>query len=169
MNPILKTILVAVNAVLLLGFIFYATIQKEKIRKEGQFVLIPLAPLDPRSLLQGDYMILNYDWSAFDNSEQNFKRGCLVFKTTNESVLEAIRLSESIDDLKQGERCLKYYRSDYQIKIGAESYFFQEGNGKTFEAAKFAGLRVGENGDKLLVALYDENKKEIVAATKNNP
>ncbi|MFX7329222.1 GDYXXLXY domain-containing protein, partial [Acinetobacter baumannii] len=34
--------------------------QKEMLLKEGQLVLLPLAPVDPRSLMQGDYMALRY-------------------------------------------------------------------------------------------------------------
>ena len=35
-------------------------VQKEAVLEEGHLVLLALAPVDPRSLMQGDYMTLRY-------------------------------------------------------------------------------------------------------------
>ena len=47
------------------------------------------------------------------------------------------------------------------INIGAESYFFQEGDAEKFEKAVYGGLRVDNKGNSVLVGLFDENKKQI--------
>ena len=54
-------ILIIVNLILLLGYFNWSVFQKEQTLKDGQLVLLPLAPVDPRSLMQGDYMSLNYE------------------------------------------------------------------------------------------------------------
>lgn len=53
-------ILIIVNLILLLGYFNWSVYQKEQTLKDGQLVLLQLAPVDPRSLMQGDYMRLNY-------------------------------------------------------------------------------------------------------------
>ena len=52
-------ILIIVNLILLLGYFNWSVYQKEQTLKDGQLVLLQLAPVDPRSLMQGDYMRLN--------------------------------------------------------------------------------------------------------------
>lgn len=156
-------LLLITNLLLLSGFLTQAVVKKETIRKEGRLVFLPLLPRDPRSLFQGDYMVLNYDWS-FLGSEENAeapKRGCLVFRI-QEDVFLPVRLQVSFTDLKPSEFCLQYYRSDYDLKIGAESFFFQEGDSDRYTDAKYAGIRFlegNQNGDKLLVGLYDKDKR----------
>ena len=54
-----KTVL-AVNLVLVLLFFAFSVVQKETLIGKGTEVLLRLAPVDPRSMMQGDYMALNY-------------------------------------------------------------------------------------------------------------
>lgn len=165
-----KSILIlAINLLLLFGILTYSVSKKESIRREGRLIFLPLVPKDPRSLFQGDYMILSYDWGALE-SEENAKapkRGCLVFQIENDFI-HPIRLQSSFTDIQISEHCLQYYRSEFEIKVGAESFFFQEGDADIFSEAKYAGLRFIEgntDGDKLLVGLYDKNKQQL--GTKN--
>ncbi|MFT6791681.1 MAG: hypothetical protein ACJA04_000891 [Cellvibrionaceae bacterium] len=46
-------------SILVLGVLNYGIYQKQKIKDHGEIVLLELAPVDPRSLMQGDYMRLN--------------------------------------------------------------------------------------------------------------
>ena len=57
----LSIILILTNLLLLAAYFIYAVNTKEEILKNGKLVLLKLAPVDPRSLMQGDYMILNYE------------------------------------------------------------------------------------------------------------
>ena len=54
-------ILIIANLLLLLGYFNWSVFKKEQTLKDGQLVLLHLAPVDPRSLMQGDYMRLNYE------------------------------------------------------------------------------------------------------------
>ncbi|WP_411823024.1 GDYXXLXY domain-containing protein [Leptospira sp. 'Mane'] len=155
-----RSVLILVNTLLVIGFILFSVIKKEGIRNHGNMVLIPLAPADPRSLFQGDYMILRYDWNEI-SSDTMPSRGCIVFSLSKDNILSLVRFSEVGAERKSGEHCLKYFKHDYDIRIGAESFFFEEGKGEVFEEAKFAGVRVDESGDKLLVGLYDKDRKEL--------
>jgi uncharacterized membrane-anchored protein len=48
-----------------------------------------------------------------------------------------------------------------QMHIGAESYFFEEGQAKKFEVARYGGIKVDDAGNSVLVGLYDKNHKLI--------
>ena len=43
-----------------LGYLNLGILSKESLKANGETILLELAPRDPRSLLQGDYMALNY-------------------------------------------------------------------------------------------------------------
>ena len=52
--------LVGVFVIALLGAVNYKVQQFEDVLATGKPVILKIAPVDPRSLMQGDYMILNY-------------------------------------------------------------------------------------------------------------
>ncbi|MCI0507948.1 MAG: GDYXXLXY domain-containing protein, partial [Gammaproteobacteria bacterium] len=56
-------ILFGVLAVVLL-LANYFIISKEQVLANGKVMLLDLAPRDPRSILQGDYMVLRYRMAA---------------------------------------------------------------------------------------------------------
>ncbi|MDF3819256.1 GDYXXLXY domain-containing protein [Leptospira sp. 96542] len=154
-----------VSFLLFVGFIVSQILSKEKIRNEGTLVFLPLMPVDPRSLFQGDYMILRYNWdNLLNKADSNApKRGCLVF-TIQEQILTPVRLQKDSQPRAKGEHCIQFFKSSFEIKIGAESYFFQEGEANLYANAKFAGIRFikeASSFDKLLVGLYDEKKNPI--------
>ena len=45
---------------LVLGFFFFNIIKNESILNDGETILLKLRPVDPRSLMQGDYMALRF-------------------------------------------------------------------------------------------------------------
>jgi uncharacterized membrane-anchored protein len=46
-------ILIIANLILLLGYFNWSVYKKEQTLKDGQLILLQLAPVDPRSLMQG--------------------------------------------------------------------------------------------------------------------
>ena len=58
MNLLSSRMALLLGAVLVLGGINVAIWQKQQTLSHGQLILLKLAPVDPRSLMQGDYMIL---------------------------------------------------------------------------------------------------------------
>jgi uncharacterized membrane-anchored protein len=57
----LERTLLLVAALLVLGLINHAIWQKEQLLANGDIVRLKLAPVDPRSLMQGDYMRLDFE------------------------------------------------------------------------------------------------------------
>jgi uncharacterized membrane-anchored protein len=160
-----KWLIIALNLILLLVYFNYSVIQKEKLLKNGQLVLLELAPVDPRSLMQGDYMRLRYKISE---KEENMdygsmsKRGYCVVRIDSLGIAEKARFQENIEPLSKGELLIKYYAPNiWNVNIGAESFFFQEGQAGKYAKAKYGGIKIDKSGNSLLIGLYDEQRKKI--------
>lgn len=155
--------LLIINLIVVLGLFHRSLSQKETMLAHGQLVLLKLAPVDPRSLLQGDYMRLNYeitDNNFFD--EKIPPKGYCIIKLNEKGIAEKIRIQPNQTPLNKGEYLLKYTANKYNdMHIGAESYFFQEGEGKKFEKAIYGGIKIDSNGNTLLTGLYNKNLKKI--------
>ena len=148
-----SSILIIANLVLLLVYFNWSVYQKEQTLKEGQLVLLQLAPVDPRSLMQGDYMRLSYKEANSELTDgQEAKRGY---------VGKIMRLQESPEPVNENEIVLKYKTINGRLFLGAESFFFEEGQDSVYNDAAYGGLRVDSKGESLLVGLYDEDFRQI--------
>lgn len=154
--------IILLNLFLLLGYFVYSVLGKEKLLKEGTLVLLELAPVDPRSLMQGDYMQLSYKIARELNHDSIPKRGYFVVKQDTNSVAQPIRIQSGREPLASGELLIEYTAPRiWDMNIGAESYFFQEGNAARYDSARYGAVRIDANGNSLLVGLYDANRKLI--------
>jgi uncharacterized membrane-anchored protein len=155
------------NLVLLLAYFNYSVVKKEELLKDGQLVLLELAPVDPRSLMQGDYMALRYSISEnidYENYEKMPKRGYCVVRIDSNGIAEKVRFQKDKTPLNDGEYIINYTLSGnwrINVNIGAESFFFQEGQAEKYEKAKYGGIKIDNNGNSLLIGLYDEQRKNL--------
>jgi len=159
----IKWYIIAVNLVGLLMFFNFGILSKEKVLDKGELVLLELAPVDPRSLMQGDYMRLRYEISETDflYLDSIAKRGYCVIKLNDSGIAKKVRIQEQLKPLNNNELLIKYTCDNWNLNIGAESFFFQEGEGEKYEAAKYGGLKIDKEGNSVLIGLYDENLKKI--------
>jgi uncharacterized membrane-anchored protein len=140
-------------------------VQKEYLLANGRPVLLELAPVDPRSLMQGDYMTLNYAITreqGWDN-EARPRDGNLVLKLDEQGVGRFVRFHEPGSPLGPEEFLLRYRVRDGRVRLGAEAFFFQEGHAERYEAAKYGEVRVASSGSSVLVGLRDE-KREVLGS-----
>lgn len=157
-----SALFIVANLILLLAYFNRSVFQKEKILADGQLLLLALAPVDPRSLMQGDYMNLRYAIAEKSNLDTLPRRGYCIVQLDSAGIAQKVRMQSTLTPLEPGEYAINYTAPEgYEIQLGAESYFFQEGEGEKYDKAKFGGLKVDKNGNSLLVGLYDENKKKI--------
>ena len=162
------------GAVLVLGSINAAIWQKQQTLSHGQLILLKLAPVDPRSLMQGDYMILRYDLAEqlaeqltqqlAEQSDLPEKilppKGQLLIEQDAQQVVNHAQLYRG-QPLQPQQHLLNYRQRNGQLWLGAESFFFQEGHADHYQPARYAGLRVAANGQSVLVSLYDAEQQEI--------
>ena len=139
--------LLPVMLLVMLAIFNISIVQKENLRRNGALILLELAPVDPRSLMQGDYMRLDYQVIA------DARRAIETAKDLSAaSSLDFIILN--IDDKRRGsfsrfkkdaplaadEKLLAiqhtYGAERHEIGLTPTSFFFQEGQGAYFCASK---------------------------------
>jgi uncharacterized membrane-anchored protein len=131
-------------------------VQKQIFLANGDSVYLELAPVDPRSLIQGDYMRLRYqvgDDIDDELSSRSIHRGTAVVSVDERGVAHFERLGDDLD--RDNERLLRWKRKDGRITVGADAFYFQEGRREHFEQAEFGELKAHDNGKTLLVRLRD--------------
>lgn len=155
-----KGIVIVLNLIIVLFLFNKSLLHKEETLTNGRLVLLELAPVDPRSLMQGDYMTLRYDIARKIDSVS--KRGYCVVKLDTKGIASRVRIQDNLEPKNDDEYLISYIATRRQsINIGAESFFFQEGKGERFEKAKYGGLMVDNNGKSILVGLYNKDLKLI--------
>ncbi|WP_216933843.1 MULTISPECIES: GDYXXLXY domain-containing protein [unclassified Acinetobacter] len=157
-------------------------LQHEWYLAKSKSIFVELAPVDPRSILQGDYMVLNYQlhFAGVDAAE---------------STVNPASSNISIQDFKDQSEIMSYVRLDVQRRVirtsfdprllqvypasssklllknprntfealypAANSFMFAEGLEPCYRNAKFAELKVKDNGKALLVDLADSQLKPL--------
>ncbi|MDL2284525.1 GDYXXLXY domain-containing protein [Oxalobacter sp. OttesenSCG-928-P03] len=164
--------LVAGSILVFFLFFAYGVQQKEHLLGSGERIVLDLRPVDPRSLMQGDYMTLRLEvedlaYQALQQSASReetpgiFLKGTIVVAPDDSGVFRFVRLDDGTP-LQEKEARLLYRGKRYGIKIGSGSFFFQEGYGKIFETARYVELRASPNGETLITHLLDEKRERIV-------
>ena len=166
---LLRRATVIVGLVLILAFFNWSVAQKEALLRDGTPLLIELAPIDPRSLIQGDYMRLEYRIARDISGNYGWPRdGQIVVSADADNVARYVRLHDGSTPLAAGEHLLFYRRRGHRIKIGTDAFFFQEGHAARYNRAKFGELRVDTSGESLLIGLRDENRRPLGAEPEPN-
>lgn len=155
---------VSLVPIILLQFLLtgYQVYSSESILSKGATIKLELVPVDPRSLLQGDYVRIGYTISTLEG--EDFSSGekiRVVLRKQSDNVYDYAGYYETAGNWN------KPYTAEptdviingktvggSQIEYGIESYFVPEGTGLVVERnAKFATIKVGANGDALLESL----------------
>ena len=165
----MRTWLIWIGAVFVFGQFYAMVEQKEALRRSGQEILLKLAPRDPRSLMQGDYMALNYDvanklymMQSDSPSVTIPASGAVVLRLDEHQVGELARIDNGAAPAA-GEHLLCYRHDDAGFTFGVEHYFIPEGTGDAIKNAVYGDIRVSPTGDALLVGLRDKDFKLLAA------
>lgn len=136
--------------------------QLERDFSNARSVYFPLAPVDPRSIMQGDYMALNFDRALFPPESESLGRAGEVFLSIDaRGVARFSRLALPDDAPRTDELRVDYRRDGVAVRYCPETFFFQEGEAALFAAARFAIVKVAPDGKTRLVALAEENLSPI--------
>jgi uncharacterized membrane-anchored protein len=145
-----KLIAVVAGLIVLLA-INFSIYQRETLRSEGRVVLLELAPVDPRSLMQGDYMALNYALNAVFSNQQN-KDGHIVVSLDHRGVASFQHFADNTP-LATNEAVLQYRIRNNGVKFATNAFFFEEGQAQQYQAARYGEFRVSPDGEMLLTHL----------------
>ncbi|WP_337074850.1 GDYXXLXY domain-containing protein [Aeromonas veronii] len=165
MKPVTRQLALLLSGLAILAGINATVWRYEHAMSSGEVVLLRLAPVDPRSLMQGDYMRLNYEiarelTSRDNRATQDKGSDTLVIRLDAHQVASLVADGKP-DRLASDERLLQVHQSERQWQIGPDAYFFEEGTGEQYEAARYGEFRLQADGKTLLVGLRDEAYQPI--------
>ncbi|QTD47132.1 GDYXXLXY domain-containing protein [Ottowia testudinis] len=169
-------VLIAAGALLALTTVHFDVKKKEEVIAQGQKIYVPLAPRDPRSLMQGDYMALNFAFPsdvhkalAEDDALGATRHAHVVATLDARGVATVLRVARAGEALATGERLLPVKRLKHDWVLVTDAFFFPEGQGEPFASARFGEFRALPDGRALLVGLADEHLQAIQPAPRKKP
>ncbi|MHA3904541.1 GDYXXLXY domain-containing protein [Castellaniella sp. WN] len=158
---------------LVLGAVQVRVHHYEAILAQGRPVVIALAPVDPRSLMQGDYMALDYavrrqaqDWLRGQDTVWDALgaagRGWLLLRPDDRGVWQLTAVTAEAPEAPTGDAVALAFRWRADgMDWGARSWFFPEGQGERYAKARYGVLRVAADGTALLAGLLDEGRAPL--------
>ena len=162
-----KGLAVAAGLLILTG-INWTIVQREHLLREGRVVLLELAPVDPRSLMQGDYMALRYQLvaTAFGELDASTPADGYVLVTPDAHEVAQFRRRVARDEPMRpaaDELTLRYRLRNGVVQFATNAFFFQEGTAARYESARYGEFRVGADGEMLLTGLRDADFQRLGA------
>ncbi|QDL55476.1 GDYXXLXY domain-containing protein [Rhodoferax aquaticus] len=133
--------------------------QKEGLIANGTRMYVALQPVDPRSLMQGDYMQLRF--VSLDSTQLPVLDNMTGHRPTLLATLDARGVATlkgvhtSTVPLQPNEQLVQLTPKDGQWVLVTDAWFFKEGQAARWQAAKFGEFRVLPDGRALLVGLAD--------------
>ena len=159
----MRSVIALASAVAILAFVNLSIAGKERQLQSATVVYLELAPVDPRSLMQGDYMALRFKIAddAFGRGRsKESEDGRIVVKLDPRNVAAYVR-RDGGDALAEGEAVLRYRVRNDEVKFATNAYFFQEGHARYYERARYGEFRAAPDGETILTAMRGE-KLEIL-------
>ena len=147
MSTQLMRLITVLGVLLVLAFVNWSIFAKERIKSGGETILLELAPVDPRSLMQGDYMALRFALASDISTEAS---GTAPLAVDEKGVATFSRSPET------AKLRIRYRIRNGQVWLGTNAYFFAEGSAERYAQARYGEFRVDRGtGEAVLVALRD--------------
>lgn len=159
MSPVVTRVLAVLGAALVLAAVNYSIAGKESVIRSGETVYLELAPVDPRSLMQGDYMALRFRLAE----EIETARDVETLSPRARSAPIALD-ARGIATLAAGagDAQLAFRVRGGSVWLGTNAYFFAEGSAQRYDSARYGVFRLRRaDGEAVLVALADDNLSEL--------
>ena len=141
----------------------YTIHSRERQLAEGAVVLLELAPVDPRSLMQGDYMALRFRMANDAGAAVRAAASTdgRIVAIVDERGVATYRGLHDGTPVASNEVLLRYRVRNGDIKFATNAFFFQEGTGRRYEGARYGELRVAPDGELLLTGLRDKDLRPL--------
>ncbi len=166
-------IVAMLSLVAILVLVNWSILKKEDQLASGKIVYLELAPVDPRSLMQGDYMSLNFrigtevyrdlpktkeyrGWRHNADASDGY-----VIVKLNQNGVASFKALYTGQALGADETLMRYRVRNGAVKFATNAFFFQEGDAKFYQPAHYGQFRVDGEGELLLVAMYDKDLKKL--------
>jgi uncharacterized membrane-anchored protein len=153
MRAVMTRTLIILAALVVLVGVNGAILAKERIKTHGQRMYLELAPVDPRSLMQGDYMALRFRIAQDLSADAS---GSAALRVDERGVATL--------DPRPGHDSprIRFRVRNGAIWLGTNAYFFEEGSAERFVTAKYGEFRLDrDSGEAVLVGLADANLRAL--------
>ena len=139
--------------------------QKQQLIEHGRPVFVELAPVDPRSLTQGDYMQLAYRLPDAASQRHlapaaKVSRPRVVARLDDRGIARIDRLADGTS-LAAGELLIELTPKGGRWVIVSDAWFFREGEAQRWQRARYAEFRVAPDGRALLVDLRGPSLEKL--------
>jgi uncharacterized membrane-anchored protein len=165
-------------------------VHHERTLADGRVLLLALEPVDPRAMLQGDYMALRFAAAddirdahrppcehapgtagalkcmeggvARDGFEPRIRNdGYAVFARDTDNVGRFLRVQPAAHPVADGEVAVRYRERGWELRIASNAWFFPEGQAARYQPARYGELRVDAKGTALIAGLRDDKRKPL--------
>ena len=159
MNP--TRALIAVGAAVVLAAVNLSILGKEAIKRDGAVVYLDLQPVDPRSLMQGDYMTLRFrlaqEIESRDRAGMREGEVGLAGVLVDEQRVGRLAQAGAAPTLR-----IRYRARKGRVWLGTNAFFFEEGSESRYAPARYGEFRVdAASGEAVLVGLRDAMLKAL--------
>lgn len=135
----------------------WAVWQKEQLLALGRPAFVELAPVDPRSLMQGDYMTLRWRLPADVRQEldrlETSERPLVAARRDERQVLTLTHIVDAVRPLAAGEEVVQLSPKSGRWVIVTDAWFFRDGEAARWQRARYGEFRLLPDGRALLVGL----------------
>jgi uncharacterized membrane-anchored protein len=160
MSTSLTRALIALGVLLVLTAVNLSIYGKERTIAKGETIFLQLAPVDPRSLMQGDYMALRFVLA--EDIEDARRSGKIADGARSAPIRIDERGVAHLDADGRAEHTIAFKIRNGDVWLGTNAYFFSEGSAQRFEGARFGEFRLdGRSGEAVLVTLRDEDLQKL--------
>ena len=128
--------------------------KEQSLHGGGRIVYLQLAPRDPRSLMQGDYMALDYALTRPLADPSWPERGTLRAEIDGRGVITGWSRSE-------GPPLLRYHVEKGHLIVASQAYHFEEGQGERYRSARYGQFHLSADGTMTLRALADDQLEPL--------
>ncbi len=152
-----------VTLILTLGVAQFTIHQNEDVLENGESIVLKLAPRDPRSLMQGDYMELYYELlnqvrDTLPNEEMPHGKAYALLTLDENRIATLCRIEfekpQYFDGCTQGIYLPVTLNSYGDLSLPTHQFFFPEGKGEYYNQAEYGEYRFKE-GKALLLRLLN--------------
>ncbi|MGC6404777.1 MAG: GDYXXLXY domain-containing protein [Candidatus Comchoanobacterales bacterium] len=172
----MKKIMLVLSTLIVMLVINGLIIEKEQTLRHGDTILVKMGAVDPRSMMQGDYMAVGYKlvMRLSEKSYPMITQGAqyIVIEVDKDRVAQFSRVYQN-EALNDHEYLVGFTidRTEYnfldeddkriylQLDL-PQQYFIQEGS-QAYDDAVYVVLKTSKSGEYLLFGLADEEKQLI--------
>ncbi len=159
----MRKTLVVLAGLAVLAAVNWGIHAREQLLASGRVVLLELAPVDPRSLMQGDYMALRFKVAgdAFGRGVPERNGNGHIVVQVGDGDVGTFRRFDDGTPLASSEARMRYRVRNGVPKFATNAFFFEEGHANDYAKARFGEFRVAPDGEAILTRLRDAARQPL--------